>query len=125
MSSDQFELSDDTKPEVPNTFPIEDEQLQQQDASKSRDFPTESAKETIINRLRNIPHEELKEILTNQLDLEIQLKHRELNISDNEIGKIESQMLMLRKFFDIPNDKNSTMNLLILPQNISTYFKNR
>ncbi|KAF6068665.1 hypothetical protein FOB64_003857 [Candida albicans] len=105
MSSDQFELSDDTKPEVPNTFPIEDEQSQQQDASKSRDFPTESAKETIINRLRNIPHEELKEILTNQLDLEIQLKHRELNISDNEIGKIESQMLMLRKFFDIPNDK--------------------
>lgn len=104
MNSDELQLNDDIQLEVPNSFPFEDEQ-QQQDASESEIFPTEPPEETIINRLQDISHQELKQILTSQLDLEIQLKHRELNISDNEIGKIESQMLMLRKFFDIPNEK--------------------
>ncbi|RCK66026.1 hypothetical protein Cantr_01694 [Candida viswanathii] len=63
-----------------------------------------SAEETILNRLQQIPHAKLKEIITNQLDLEIQLKHRELNMNEHEIGKIESQMLILRKFFETSNE---------------------
>ncbi|RLV90557.1 Protein AHC1 [Spathaspora sp. JA1] len=62
-----------------------------------------SQQDIIIKRLREIPHEQLKEIITNQIDLEIRLKHKELNLNDHEISKIESQMLILRKFFDIPN----------------------
>ncbi|KAK6874138.1 Protein AHC1 [Candida tropicalis] len=63
-----------------------------------------SQEDIILNRLKDIPHDKLKEIITNQLDLEIQLKHRELNLNDHEIGKIESQMLILRKFYETSND---------------------
>ena len=63
-----------------------------------------SQEDIILNRLKDIPHDKLKEIITNQLDLEIQLKHRELNLNDHEIGKIESQILILRKFYETSND---------------------
>ncbi|KAL6449692.1 AHC1 Protein AHC1 [Candida maltosa Xu316] len=67
-------------------------------------FP-DSSNDTLIHQLKNLSHAKLKEIITNQIDLEIQLKHRELNMNEHEIGKIESQMLVLRKFFEISKNK--------------------
>ncbi|ODV79589.1 uncharacterized protein CANTADRAFT_77925, partial [Suhomyces tanzawaensis NRRL Y-17324] len=64
----------------------------------------ENQKESLMKKLEQIPLKQLKEIITNQIDLEIRLKHQELKLTESEIGKIESQMLVLRKFFDIPND---------------------
>ncbi|KAI5957323.1 hypothetical protein KGF54_000251 [Candida jiufengensis] len=63
-----------------------------------------STKESLLKKLDEISPEQLKEIITNQLDLEIRLKHKELNMSDNEISKIESQLLVLRNFLNIQND---------------------
>lgn len=61
-------------------------------------------KESLMARLQNIPTETLRSILMNQVDLEIRLKHRELRLTEEEMGKCEAQMLALRKFFDVPND---------------------
>ncbi|KAK6461296.1 NUF1 protein [Scheffersomyces coipomensis] len=72
--------------------------------SQNPSLPQLNNQETIIQRLRDIPIDKLKEIITNQIDLEIRLKHKELKLTEQEIGKIESQMLILRKFFEIPNN---------------------
>lgn len=61
-------------------------------------------KECLMARLLSIPTETLRSILMNQVDLEIRLKHRELRLTEEEMGKCEAQMLALRKFFDVPND---------------------
>lgn len=58
----------------------------------------------LLAKLQKIPIQQLKEIITTQIDLEIRLKHQELQLTENEVNKIESQMILLRKFFDIPND---------------------
>lgn len=63
-------------------------------------------KESLRKKLEEIPTETLRSILMNQVDLEIRLKHRELRLTEEEIGKCEAQMLALRKFFDVPNDVN-------------------
>lgn len=60
----------------------------------------------LTEKLKQIPIGTLKEILTNQIDLEIRLKHKELKLTEEEIGKCESQMITLRKFFEIPNNVN-------------------
>lgn len=62
--------------------------------------------EDLRDKLKQIPLDTLKEILTNQIDLEIRLKHKELKLTEEEIGKCESQMITLRKFFEIPNNVN-------------------
>lgn len=59
--------------------------------------------EDLRKKLSKIPLETLREILLNQVDLEIRLKHKELKLTEEEIGKCESQMILLRKFFEIPN----------------------
>lgn len=61
-------------------------------------------KESLMKKLESIPTETLRSILTNQVDLEICLKHKELQLTEEEIGKCEAQMLALRKFFEVPND---------------------
>ncbi|GEQ67497.1 hypothetical protein JCM33374_g1162 [Metschnikowia sp. JCM 33374] len=61
-------------------------------------------KEVLIEKLQNVPEEVLRSILTNQVDLEIRLKHKELKLTEEEIGKCEAQMLALRKFFEVPNE---------------------
>ncbi|KAI5961877.1 uncharacterized protein KGF55_003848 [Candida pseudojiufengensis] len=63
-----------------------------------------STRDALLKKLDEIPYDQLKQIVTNQLDLEIRLKHKELNMSDNEISKIESQLLVLRNFLNIQND---------------------
>lgn len=62
------------------------------------------SRQLMEERLRALPVEELKEILSNQLDLEVRLKHKELELTHEEMSKIEAQMIVLRKFFDVPND---------------------
>ncbi|GBL50915.1 hypothetical_protein [Candidozyma auris] len=61
-------------------------------------------RETLMKKLHDIPTETLRSILMNQVDLEIRLKHRELRLTEEEIGKCEAQMLALRKFFDVPTE---------------------
>lgn len=61
-------------------------------------------RDVLMKKLEKIPLETLRGILTNQVDLEIRLKHRELRLTDEEMGKCEAQMLALRKFFEVPND---------------------
>lgn len=57
-----------------------------------------------MEKLQQIPAETLRNILNNQVDLEIRLKHRELKLTEEEIGKCEAQMLALRQFFEVPNE---------------------
>lgn len=57
--------------------------------------------EMIEDKLNGIPVEKLRDIIRSQIDLEIRLKHRELTLVKEEIGKCESQMITLRKFFEI------------------------
>lgn len=57
----------------------------------------------VVRKLEDLPLDQLKQLLTEQLDLEIRLKHKELQMADEELGKCEGQMVMLRKFFDIPH----------------------
>lgn len=61
-------------------------------------------KDVLLQKLQDIPTEVLREILTNQVDLEIRLKHKELRLTEEELGKCEAQMLALRKFFEVPNE---------------------
>lgn len=63
-------------------------------------------KEQLVEKLKSIPIEKLQEIITNQIDLEIRLKHKELNLTEEEIGKCESQMITLRNYFKIPREKS-------------------
>ncbi|EGW33717.1 uncharacterized protein SPAPADRAFT_147673 [Spathaspora passalidarum NRRL Y-27907] len=93
-----------TAPSANTNIPINTDSVDPLDNSSDKEMTPASQQEIIIKRLREIPHEKLKEIITNQIDLEIRLKHKELNLNDHEISKMESQMLMLRKFFDVPND---------------------
>lgn len=60
-------------------------------------------REMLIKRLQDTPIEKLRDIITNQIDLEIRLKHKELSLTKEEIGKCESQMITLRKFFEVPS----------------------
>lgn len=61
-------------------------------------------KDDLIQKLQSVPEEVLRSILTNQVDLEIRLKHKELKLTEEEIGKCEAQMLALRKFLEVPNE---------------------
>lgn len=60
----------------------------------------------VIDKVKNIPIDKLREIVTNQIDLEIRLKHKELQLTEEEIGKCESQMITLRNYFKVPRDKS-------------------
>lgn len=66
----------------------------------------EDNKEILMKKLAEMPIDKLKSIITNQIDLEIRLKHKELALTEEEIGKCESQMITLRKFFKIPSNVN-------------------
>lgn len=59
-------------------------------------------KQALIDKLQLIPTEKLREIITSQIDLEIRLKHKELSMTEDEIGKCEAQMITLRNFFQVP-----------------------
>lgn len=63
-------------------------------------------KELLLSKLKDIPIEKLRELITSQIDLEIRLKHKELKLTEEEIGKCESQMLTLRNFFEVPSHVN-------------------
>ncbi|KAI5961930.1 hypothetical protein KGF57_001558 [Candida theae] len=71
-----------------------------------------SPEELIRKKLEALPHEQLKKLINDQLDLEIRIKHKELNMAEDELSKTESQMLLLRKFLDIPNNDTSNDNNL-------------
>ncbi|ANZ73366.1 BA75_01773T0 [Komagataella pastoris] len=45
---------------------------------------------------------EQRRLIENEFDLEILLKHRELNLVDEEINKVEAQMIALRNHYNIP-----------------------
>lgn len=57
-----------------------------------------------MSKLEAIPTETLRSILSNQVDLEIRLKHKELKLTEEELGKCEAQMLALRQFFEVPKE---------------------
>lgn len=61
-------------------------------------------KQSLLKKLDSIPTETLRHILTNQVDLEIRLKHKELRLTEDELGKCEAQMLTIRKFLEVPNN---------------------
>lgn len=61
-------------------------------------------REALVQKLNNIPIEALRNILSNQVDLEIRLKHKELKLTEEEIGKCEAQMLALRNFLEVPSE---------------------
>ncbi|CUM63535.1 uncharacterized protein PRCAT00001113001 [Priceomyces carsonii] len=61
-------------------------------------------KDTLRERLQLVPAEKLRNIITDQIDLEVRLKHRELRLTEEELGKCESQMLTLRKFLEVPSN---------------------
>lgn len=58
----------------------------------------------MLEKLQDIPLEQLRDLLTSQIDLEIQLKHKELVLLRQELSKIEAQMLLMRKFFEVPDN---------------------
>jgi ADA HAT complex component 1 len=66
--------------------------------------PAPGEHSALMRRLEEMPLDTLKAIITNQLDLEIRLKHKELALTDEEIGRCEAQMITLRKFFKIPQN---------------------
>lgn len=72
-------------------------------SSRSKEAPLID-KQSLLEKLETIPTETLRSILTNQVDLEIRLKHKELKLTEDELGKCEAQMLAIRKFFEVPND---------------------
>lgn len=61
-------------------------------------------KQSLMEKLELIPAETLRSILSDQVDLEIRLKHKEFKLSEEEIGKCEAQMVALRQFFEVPNE---------------------
>lgn len=65
---------------------------------------TESAQEEALGKLSRVPVSELKGIMARQLELEVQLKHKELQMAEDEIGKCEAQMIALRKFLEVLPD---------------------
>lgn len=60
--------------------------------------------ENLMDKLKNVPISKLKQIITDQIDLEIRLKHKELTLTEEEIGKCESQMITLRNYYKIPRE---------------------
>lgn len=60
----------------------------------------------VMDKVKNVPIEKLREIVTNQIDLEIRLKHKELQLTEEEMGKCESQMITLRNYFKVPGQKS-------------------
>ncbi|KAI5963964.1 hypothetical protein CANMA_003561 [Candida margitis] len=88
----------------------QDSHMEQRSSSEQMQSP----EEVIRKKLETLPHDQLKKLINDQLDLEIRLKHKELNMANNELSKTESQMLILRKFLDIPsNDTSNTNNLTV------------
>ncbi|KAG5420861.1 hypothetical protein I9W82_002742 [Candida metapsilosis] len=83
----------------------------QESPSGAQAPPVQSPEEAIRKKLESLPHEQLKKLINDQLDLEIRLKHKELNMANDELSKTESQMLLLRKFLDIPNNETAASNL--------------
>lgn len=61
-------------------------------------------KEALVAKLREVPLETLRGILLNQVDLEIRLKHKELELTREELGKCEAQMLAVRKYLEVPSN---------------------
>lgn len=59
-------------------------------------------KEALKKKLQSIPEDTLRKILSEQVDLEIRLKHKELSLTEEELGKCEAQMLAIRQFFEVP-----------------------
>lgn len=59
-------------------------------------------RESFRKKLEKIPEETLRKILSEQVDLEVRLKHKELALTEEELGKCEAQMLALRQFFEVP-----------------------
>lgn len=99
-------------PGVPELFSHEAKVKKEPDqtvaTASSQPVPTSSGplidKKSLLEKLENIPTETLRNILTNQVDLEIRLKHKELRLTEDELGKCEAQMLAIRKFFEVPNN---------------------
>lgn len=65
---------------------------------------SEATKMQALGKLQRIPVEQLKGIMARQLELEVQLKHKELQMAEDEIGKCEAQMLALRNFLEVLPD---------------------
>lgn len=83
------------------------EDLEESTAIEGRSEDNEVTNDNeMINKIKNIPVEKLKQIITDQIDLEIRLKHKELTLTEEEIGKCESQMITLRNYFQIPREKS-------------------
>lgn len=84
-----------------------DHEIQEGSSSSStpRELPTEANKEQIMSKIKNVPISKLKDIITDQIDLEIRLKHKELTLTEEEIGKCESQMITLRNYYQVPREK--------------------
>lgn len=61
-------------------------------------------KATLMKKLESIPADTLRKILSEQVDLEIRLKHKELKLTEEELGKCEAQMIAIRQFFEVPSD---------------------
>ncbi|EGV66370.1 hypothetical protein CANTEDRAFT_100590 [Yamadazyma tenuis ATCC 10573] len=62
--------------------------------------------EQLMEKVKTVPLSKLKDIITDQIDLEIRLKHKELMLTEEEIGKCESQMITLRNYYKVPREKS-------------------
>lgn len=82
----------------------DDDQPSGSRSGTSRNDNIKVNEEQIMNKIKNVPISKLKEILTDQIDLEIRLKHKELTLTEEEIGKCESQMITLRNYYQVPRE---------------------
>lgn len=74
------------------------------DDSGGHEKTLESAQAEALGKLQRIPVSQLKGIMSRQLELEVQLKHKELQMAEDEIGKCEAQMIALRNFLEVRPD---------------------
>lgn len=74
------------------------------DGSDGHEKTLESAQAEALGKLQRIPVSQLKGIMSRQLELEVQLKHKELQMAEDEIGKCEAQMIALRNFLEVRPD---------------------
>lgn len=96
---------------------------------KAEIFPSSSDEMSYANHtITENAHKELSELIRHQFDLEILLKHHELNTIDDEIAKIHILMIQMRKSLfgssniSIPNEPTHFTNIYakFLSQSISS-----
>lgn len=71
----------------------------------------------------NTVEDEIKQNVVNQIDIEILLKHREYNLVQNEISKVQNQMDTLQKLHDDPQYSKYIKNIIELKEGVKNDYK--